>query len=134
LAKIFDSNVWDVLIRKGIYPDTDPLEAWIMNISSISDAEQLAASVECIDEVNVQCNAEQEPLNEWTLCGGHRDGWCKHGNDCIYRHVTCTSGDGCTNEECFFSHSKQRKIVPNPRYKPAGYVLFPTNFLKIFND
>jgi len=124
LANIFDSKVWDILIRKGTHPDKDPFEAWIMNIPTMSDAEQLGATVKCIDEVDVQCDAEKEPLNEWTLCSGNRDGWCKHGNDCIYRHVTCASGDECTNEECPFSHSKQRNIVPNPRYRPAGYVFY----------
>jgi hypothetical protein len=120
LANIFGSHVWDVLIRKGFHPDIDPFEAWIMNLSIMADAEQLAGSVKCIDGVDIQCNVEQEPLNEWTLCGGNRDGWCKHGNDCIYRHVTCASGDDCTNEKCPFSHSTRRDIAPNPRHKPTG--------------
>jgi len=100
-----------------------------MNIATMSDAEELAATVDCIDEVDVQCNAENEPLNEWTLCNGNRDGWCKHGDDCIYRHVTCTSGDGCQKEECPFSHTKRRRIKPNPRNRPPGYVFFNTNAL-----
>jgi hypothetical protein len=124
LANIFNSNVWDVLIRKGLHPDTDPFEAWIMNIPLISDAEQLAATVKFIDEVEVECSAENEPINEWTLCSGNRDGWCKHRDGCIYRHVTCTSGDDCANEEWPFSHTKRRKIVPNPRYRPPGYVFY----------
>jgi hypothetical protein len=98
-----------------------------MNIPIMSDAEQLAASVasivRSIDGVDIQCDAETEPLNEWTLCSGNRDGFCKHGTDCIYRHVNCVSGDKCVNEECPFSHSKRRKIMPNPRYRPAGYVI-----------
>ncbi len=124
LAKIFNSNVWDVLIRKGSDPDRDPFEAWIMNISTMSDAEQLAVSVKFIGDMVIQCDAEIEPLNEWTLCSGNRDGYCKHKHDCIYRHVTCASGDKCTNVECPFSHSKQRKITPVPRNRPRGYVCF----------
>jgi hypothetical protein len=77
LAKIFGSYVWDVLIRKGTHPDTDPFEAWIMNIPTMFDAEHLAATIASIDDVDVQCDAEKEPLNEWTLCSGNRDGWCK---------------------------------------------------------
>ena len=110
-----------MLIRKGIHPDIDPFEAWILNIATMSVAELLAASVHCIDGVNVQCVPEIEPLNEWTLCNGNRDGWCKHCDDCIYRHVTCASGDGCTKEECPFSHTKRRKTKPNPRNRPPGY-------------
>jgi hypothetical protein len=123
LATIFNSNVWDIIIRKGIHPDTDPFEAWIMNIAVESDAEELATTINCIDGVDVQCNVEREPLNEWTLCNGNRDGYCKYGNNCVYRHVTCVSGDGCQKEECPFSHTKQRKIKPNPRNRPPGYVL-----------
>lgn len=121
LADIFDSQVWNILIRKGIHSDTDPFEAWILNISSMSAAESLAASVDSIDQVNIQCTPEIEPLNEWTLCNGNRDGWCKHGDICIYRHVTCTSGDACTKEECPFSHTKGRKTKPNPKNRPPGY-------------
>ena len=94
-----------------------------MDIPTLADAEQLAASVKCIDDVNVQCDAEKEPLNEWTLCGPNRDGWCKHDKECIYRHVSCASRDECKNEECPFTHTKQRKIVPIPRYRPPVYVL-----------
>ena len=111
------------MIRRGIFPDTDPFDAWIMNIADLSDAQQLATSVSSIDGVDIECSAEKEPLNEWTLCNGNRDGWCKHGNDCIYRHVMCSSGDQCTKEECLFTHTKQRKTKPNPKNRPPGYVL-----------
>ncbi|CAF0811461.1 unnamed protein product [Adineta ricciae] len=122
LATAFNSNVWDVLIRKGRFLERDPMEAWILNIPTMFEAEQLALSVTDIDEVNIQCEAMKEPINEWTLCSGNRDGWCKHDRECIYRHITCVSGDECKNEECPFSHSKQRKIIPVPRYRPAGPV------------
>lgn len=98
----------------------------------MSTAQSLAASVNCIDRVNVQCVAEIEPVNEWTLCNCNRDGWCKHGNNCIYRHITCTSGDGCTKEECPFSHTKQRKTKPEPRNRPPGYVRI-TIVLRVFS-
>ncbi|CAF4393556.1 unnamed protein product [Rotaria socialis] len=120
LATLFGSRVWDVLIRKGKFVDVDPFEAWILKLNSMTKAQQLAESVKSIDGVDIECNAEQEPLNEWTLCSGNRDGWCKHGNNCIYRHVTCTYGDECTIDQCPYSHSTQRAIVPNPRYRSAG--------------
>lgn len=122
LATTFETRIWNVLIRKGADPDEDLAEAWIMNIPSMADAEQLAASVQSIEGIEVQCEAGKEPLNEWTLCSGNRDGWCKHGNNCIYRHITCTDGDQCSNEECPFSHTTGRKITPNPRQRPPGYV------------
>jgi hypothetical protein len=120
LATIFASDVWNVLIRKGSNPGRDPMEAWILDIPTMSDAEQLATSITNIDDVKIQCQAGTEPINEWTLCSGNRDGWCKHGQKCIYRHVTCASGDECKNDACSFSHSKQRKVVPFPSSKPAG--------------
>ncbi|CAF3973232.1 unnamed protein product [Rotaria magnacalcarata] len=120
LATLFGSRVWDVLIRKGKFVDVDPFEAWILKLNSMAKAQQLAESIKIIDGINIECNAEQEPLNEWTLCSGNRDGWCKHGNNCIYRHITCTYGDECTIDQCPYSHSTQRAIVPNPRYRSAG--------------
>ncbi|CAF4947960.1 unnamed protein product [Rotaria sp. Silwood1] len=120
LAILFRSRVWDVLIRKSINADTDPFEAWILKLNTLADAQQLAISVKTIDGIDVQCNAEEEPLNEWTLCSGNRDGWCKHDNDCIYRHVICKYGDECMYDQCPFSHSTKRNIVPNPRYRSAG--------------
>ncbi|UJR26048.1 hypothetical protein I4U23_007394 [Adineta vaga] len=122
LATIFNSKVWDILIRRGTHPERDPMEAWILDIPTMLDAEELAASVTDIDGIDIQCNAETEPVNEWTLCSGNRDGWCKHDKECIYRHIICVSGDECKNEGCSYSHSKERKITPVPRYKPAAPV------------
>ena len=122
MGSIFIADVWDILIRKSPNPELDQSEAWIMNLHTMASAEELAASVTSIDGMNVHCRAEEEPLNEWTLCSGNRDGWCKHKDECIYRHVTCKSGDACPDEECPFSHSSERKVVPYPRYRPAGYV------------
>ena len=122
LAIVFESRVWNVLIRKGADPSRDLGEAWILNIPTLVDAEQRVTSVQSIDGMEVQCQAGEEPLNEWTLCSGNRHGWCRHDKNCIYRHITCTSGDQCTNEECPFSHSIQRGITPNPRQRRTGYI------------
>lgn len=122
LAAIFESHVWDILIRRGDNSEIDPFEAWILNITTMASAEQWATSVSEIQGAPVQCSAEEEPLNEWTLCGGNRDGHCKHGMNCIYRHLMCSSGDACQNEACSFSHSKRRPITPNPKTKPQPFV------------
>ena len=122
LAELFDCQVWDILIRRGENPDTDPCEAWILSIPLLSHAEALAAKVKHINGVPIQCEPQREPLNDWTLCAGNRDGNCRHGDRCIYRHVMCSTGDQCIDEACLFSHSVHRRTPPNTRKQPVAYV------------
>lgn len=122
LADLFNSQVWNVLIRYGENPQTDPFEAWILNIPLLKYAEELVNNVKEINGVPIECRAEKEPLNEWTLCVGNRNGRCKHAEQCIYRHVMCSTGDDCRDEMCPFSHSIGRVTEPSSRKKSSMYV------------
>ncbi len=118
LSKIFEVPVEYVLM------DTMKNEAWIKNVFRKDTAETKARNHngKRIDNQIIECRAKAELIHIAKLCSYFRSGTCTYGDKCANIHVLCKDPDKCSQNNCYYGHSRRRPAVNVDKIDYAGNI------------